>query len=132
MTPSKDHETFQTLKNHIQQLEEHLIRPDHRVHPEAISPLLGDAFVEFGSSGHVWYKEDCVRSDGMTPRELALSDFQLRSLSETVVLATYLITDTTRQQKTLRSSIWTYMDMEGRWQMVFHQGTPTLLEQPFK
>ncbi len=89
-----------TLKNHIQQLEEHLIKPVHRVNPEEISPLIDEGFVEFGSSGHIWYKKDCVSSEGMTPRELTLLDFQLRSLSDTVVLATYLIKDVSQTTET--------------------------------
>jgi hypothetical protein len=47
----------------------------------------------------------------------------LHTLAPDVVLATYRVVDETRKQHTLRSSIWKLKD--GRWQMVFHQGTPT-------
>ena len=52
-------------------------------------------------------------------------DFSIRGLARDVIFATYL---SIRQEESgnhplhsLRSSIWKQID--GRWQMVFHQGT---------
>lgn len=54
---------------------------------------------------------------------MTLTDFNIHPLSEDAVLTTYRIHDETRNQETLRSSIWKWKD--GRWQMFFHQGTVT-------
>lgn len=61
--------------------------------------------------------------DGVGFRDLSLYDFEIHSLSESVVLATYRVKDKTKNHNTLRSSIWKLID--GRWQMFFHQGTIT-------
>ncbi|MGM0878048.1 MAG: DUF4440 domain-containing protein [Bacillota bacterium] len=50
-------------------------------------------------------------------------DFEIHPISDGAVLATYCVKDETRNQHTLRSSIWKLID--GRWQMFFHQGTIT-------
>ncbi len=54
---------------------------------------------------------------------LSLYQFEIHPLAEDVVMTTYRVKDDTRMQITLRSSIWKRID--GRWQMFFHQGTPT-------
>ena len=61
---------------------------------------------------------------GETEREIALRDFEVEVLAEGVALATYRAV---RREvgaeaiESLRSSVW--VEREGRWQMVFHQGT---------
>lgn len=55
-------------------------------------------------------------------------DFQVKLLSPDVVLTTYRVVKLSEKRSetghSLRSSIWKSIDK--RWQMVFHQGTPTL------
>lgn len=96
------------------------------------SALLADDFVEFGSSGKVWDKPSIVASMRMeTPAErITVEDFAARELAPDVVLVTYI---SRRGKKpaggppafsALRSSIWKRVD--GKWQMIFHQGTKTL------
>ncbi|MGG2066850.1 DUF4440 domain-containing protein [Bacillus sp. S14(2024)] len=111
------------LKKHLCELEQQLLEPETRTSPAELDKLLTDDFFEFGSSGNVWYKKDAVGGEGLSVREMTLSDFEIYPLSEDTVLATYRIKDETRMQNTLRSSIWKLID--GRWQMFFHQGTPT-------
>jgi hypothetical protein len=114
----------------IRSLEEELFKQSVRGSPKAVSQLLADNFVEFGRSGGVYHKEEVIRSlsseDPGAVEALIASDFDLISLAEGVVLLTYR----SRSQgvdgeevHSLRSSIWKFND--GRWQMVFHQGTPT-------
>lgn len=110
------------LKEHIYQLEERLLQPEIRSSPEEIAKLLAEEFFEFGSSGNVWYKEDFT-STGLSIRKMTIHDFAINYLAPDVVLTTYRIVDETSLQHTLRSSIWKHID--GRWQMFFHQGTPT-------
>lgn len=114
----------------IRALEEELFKQSVRGSPEAVNTLLADSFVEFGRSGRMYKKEEVVRLLAIEsiakfePR--SARDFTLRSLADDVVLLTYRsfhVVEGKEDRHTLRSSIWKLMS--GRWQMIFHQGTPT-------
>jgi hypothetical protein len=115
-------ESRSSLKEHLCQLEKQLLQPEIRTSPEKLSKLLADEFFEFGSSGNVWYKKD-IGSEGLSVWKMTLYDFEVHILAPDVALTTYRVIDETRKMHTLRSSIWKFKD--GRWQMFFHQGTPT-------
>ncbi|TMU88164.1 DUF4440 domain-containing protein [Bacillus sp. BHET2] len=117
----------QSLKEHIQILEETLLDPEIRTDPIHLDKLLAEEFFEFGSSGNVWVRGDCLGEGGLSDREFHLYDFKIEHLAEDIVLATYRLKDSTRQQNTLRSSIW--KEVNGSWQIFFHQGTITTLEK---
>lgn len=114
----------------IRSLEEELFKPSVRRSPEMVGRLLAEDFVEFGRSGRIYDRALTLSSlaaedaaDGSTP---TATDFLLRSLAENVVLLTYRSCRQDADGNTthsLRSSIWKFAD--GRWQMLFHQGTPT-------
>jgi hypothetical protein len=112
----------------IQSLEEELLKQTVRGSREAVSELLAENFVEFGRSGGVHRKEDVVRSlaaEGAENSQATASNFELTSLADDVVLLTYRSLRTNEDGKelhSLRSSIWKLIG--GRWQMIFHQGTP--------
>ncbi|MGP7817143.1 nuclear transport factor 2 family protein [Niallia sp. 01092] len=110
-----------SLKEHLCRLEESLLKPEIRLQPSELEKLLANDFFEFGSSGNVWYREDCLGEGGVGARKMSLYDFEIHPLSEEAVLVTYKVKDDTRNHHTLRSSIWKWID--GRWQMFFHQGT---------
>lgn len=110
------------LAEHICGLEEQLLSNEVRMNPEAISRLIMDDFLEFGSSGRVWKKQDMMGEDGAGAVSMTLSGFELHRLSEEAVLATYKTFNEETGRHCLRSSIWKLSD--GRWQMFFHQGTP--------
>ncbi len=114
-------ENLSELKQHLLELEQNLLEPETRSTPSEIAKWLADDFFEFGSSGKIWYKKDAVGPEGLSIREMTLTDFEIYPLSEKAVLATYRVHDQSRRQITLRSSIWKLQ--EGRWQMSFHQGT---------
>jgi hypothetical protein len=114
----------------IRNLEEELLKQSVRGSPEAVSQLLADDFVEFGRSGGVHHKDQVIGSlaveGGDVVKTRTASNFDLKPLAEDVVLLTYRslrLGADGQELHTLRSSIWKFM--EGRWQMVFHQGTPT-------
>ncbi|TYR81506.1 DUF4440 domain-containing protein [Priestia megaterium] len=113
----------QLLKEHLCELEKRLLEPEVRTNPAELETLLAEGFFEFGSSGSVWHRKDCVEEGGVGVRKMTLSHFDIHPLAEDVVLATYRIKDETRMHYTLRSSIWKCID--GKWQMFFHQGTKT-------
>jgi hypothetical protein len=104
------------------ELETSLHKREVRNSPEAVSELLADDFIEFGSSGRVWDKPAIVESlrNEVSDHQVAVEDFNTRELAPGAVLVTY-VARTANSPGTLRSSIWKLID--GRWQMVFHQGT---------
>lgn len=84
-------ESKSLLKEHLYQLEERLLQPKVRTYLEEITKLLAEDFFEFGSSGTVWYKKDCVGSEGLSVRKMTLHDFAIHDLAPDVVLTTYRI-----------------------------------------
>ena len=113
------------LSNLIYSLEIELLRPEVRSSSKRLDELLADDFREFGESGKRYTKQDVLTSlsnpAGVT---FAVSEFRARELVPGIVLATYQVekkSDTGTSSKSLRSSLWQKRD--GRWQMVFHQGT---------
>ncbi|MBT2679343.1 DUF4440 domain-containing protein [Bacillus sp. ISL-35] len=110
------------LKNHLQELEEKLLTPEVRSSKTELKKLLADEFFEFGSSGRVLYKDEDFEG-GIGVIKVKLSNFEIHPLSDEIVLATYRTFNEQTKQYALRSSIWKLN--EGKWKMVFHQGTKT-------
>jgi hypothetical protein len=116
------------LEDHLRQLEERLLQPSVRRSAEEVSELLAREFIEFGSSGRIFDKQQIIASLQTEPavRRL-LVDFNTSVLAPGIVLVTYrVIRQGTSDEPpiySLRSSIWKLID--DRWQMVFHQGTLT-------
>jgi hypothetical protein len=111
-------------------LEERLMQPAIRRSPDEMSRLLASDFLEFGRSGRTYDRTAIIRSlseAGESDGSPTVSDFVTRALAEDVVLVTYRTVrhDAAAGEEihSLRSSIWKRTD--GRWQMAFHQGTPT-------
>jgi hypothetical protein len=90
---------------------------------ERVLALLADSFVEFGSSERVFTKAQIVAAWQLkNPVEVLASDFNVRLLATEVALVTYRTERRTMPPVcALRNSIW--VQREGKWQMVFHQGT---------
>ena len=104
-----------------------MLRPEVRKSAACVAALLADSFVEFGSSGRVYDKREAVEGLSEECRvRLTLSEFSAFQLAPDVVLVTYRAVQQGDASEppvhSLRSSLWKFAD--GRWQMVFHQGTP--------
>ncbi|MFC4173522.1 DUF4440 domain-containing protein [Microvirga sp. GCM10011540] len=114
---------------HFYELETSLLRPEVRASRDALSKLLANDFVEFGSSGRVYDRDQVIEglnqeSSYPAPGRMTY-EFSVRRLSEVVALVTYRVSRRMpdgEEFQTRRSSIWQLIG--GRWQMVFHQGTP--------
>jgi hypothetical protein len=105
-------------------LELRLLEPEFRRDRNAVTMLLGDDFVEFGSSGRVFNKAqilDLLATE--PPLDVEATDFEARILASDVCLVTYrsIRLDAVPAIAVLRSSLWVLRD--GRWQVIFHQGT---------
>ena len=125
--------TTVTVSNYaalLRELEEHLLTAEGRASTATVDALLADDFVEFGSSGMAFEKQDVIEAlaeegaDGHEYQRIT-GDWAVRDLAEGVALVTYRVTsnDLTEGSSltSLRSSIWKRFD--GSWRMVFHQGT---------
>lgn len=111
-------------------LEQNPHRPDIGRSRDVVGQWLADDFIEFGSSGSVYDKPTILDALAMEPAsglEAAIEsdDFAIRILSDDAVLLTYRTISRSSElgveRHALRSSIWQQID--GRWQMSFHQGT---------
>lgn len=121
-------ESEHSLESILHELEERLLQPHIRKSAPDVAALLADDFVEFGSSGRRFTKQQIIDSlQQESPTQVALSEFCTTTLAQGVVLVTYRAVrhggSGGQQASSLRSSIWRWS--EGRWQMLFHQGTPS-------
>lgn len=115
-----------TLSEQLFRLEDRLLQPEVRQSKDEIAKLLADDFIEFGSSGRIFDKTQVLEGLPQSPIiPMTIEKFQIKCLSENVALVTYRVVKTEEpceeMRYSLRSSIWKLMD--GRWQMIFHQGT---------
>ncbi len=117
-----------TIAETLRLLEERLLTSAVRLNGQEVSSLPADEFQEYGSSGRAYSKAEIVRAlENESSRQLSLHCFETRVLAEGVVQATYQAKSElsgTPPVASLRSSIWIFRD--GRWQMLFHQGTRIL------
>ena len=114
------------IEQHLLELEHELLRPAVRRRPESLASLLADEFREFGSSGCVFNKNEAIKALRTESRsQFSISDFRVKVLAAGVALVTYQAVrrDESDQSEfvSLRSSLWVIRD--GRWQILFHQGT---------
>lgn len=112
-----------SLKEHLLQMEEMLLKPEIRTSKEELTNLLADDFFEIGSSGKVLYQNESISEEGIGAVRMKLSNFDIHPLSDEIVLTTYRIYNEVNKKHSLRSSIWKLT--EGSWKMHFHQGTIT-------
>lgn len=121
---------MESLKRHILQLENELLKPEIRQSVEKTSEFLSDGFTEFCSSGYIYHYNTGQAIDegtNMQAIDWEIKDFEINSLSDDCLLATYRLikhSELNENRKySLRSSIWKCFN--GKWKMTFHQGTLT-------
>lgn len=103
-------------------LETQLLDPKVRLQPSLVAELLHKDFIEYGSSGRRWTRDDIIvaLSSEIDAEQIATFDLTGSHLSADIVHVTYRSDH--RGHRAWRSSIWKRED--GRCQMLFHQGTP--------
>jgi len=113
----------------LRELEERLLQPNVRKSAKDVMHLLADDFIEFGSSGRVFDKQQIINSLQNEPIEpltqRSITEFKTSVLATGVVLVTYRIVKNISGEQpvhSLRSSIWKLNN--DQWKMIFHQGTP--------
>jgi hypothetical protein len=120
------------LEHLLLDLEERLLRPRSRAE---VAQLLEEDFVEFGQSGQVYDRDETLAAlfDGARastsngrvsnlPPSRKITEFKATLLASGIAWVTYrLVEARPAGAVSLRSSIW--RQSEGRWRIVFHQGT---------
>ena len=109
------------LVDEIRELEEQFLTPAIRASADALDRLVSAGFIEFGTDGRVYTKQDVIAQMLAKPNLTgSLIDFQVLAVSPDVALATY------RTPGSLRSSVWRREG--GQWRIVFCQGTRIVAE----
>lgn len=95
-----------------------------------LDQLITDDFIEFGASGKIFTKANLLayaQEKKFNQSTIAIENFQIISLVNNIVLATYKAVKTIELARTTisshRSSIWQF-DADQEWRIRFHQGTP--------
>lgn len=119
------------LEKHIFELENELLKTRTRQSSEKINELLANDFIEFCSSGNIYKYSigDVFDKDINLPEvKCEIKDFTTNQLSNECLLATYKVMKHNELKVdikcSLRSSIWKCIN--GKWKMIFHQGTFTV------
>ncbi|AVH62606.1 hypothetical protein CDG77_30460 [Nostoc sp. 'Peltigera membranacea cyanobiont' 213] len=112
----------------LRELEERLLQADVRKSAKDVMDLLADEFIEFGSSGRVFNKQqiiDSLQNEPIAPvTQRSITEFKTLVLATGVILVTYhIVRHLSGEQPvhSLRSSIWKFNN--DRWKIIFHQGT---------
>lgn len=114
------------LADRISKLEAELLQPGNRRSTDKLNELIAEEFIEIGESGSRYTKKEVVELlTRQAPARYAISDFQANEIAPDLVLATYTAAKTVEETGSTthsrRTSLWRRRD--GRWQVVFHQGT---------
>jgi hypothetical protein len=118
--------TGEEICAHLRAREEALLDPEVRRDRARVEALLAQDFLEFGSSGKVWSREEILELlANETYQQPAMEDFRCDWLAEIVALVTYKTVradpESGLRAVVLRSSLW--VRESGEWRVRFHQGT---------
>ena len=109
----------------IKALELELLQPEVRKSKDRLNELIADDFVEIGTSGKRFNKQDVIsKLVEQEKRLFTIQNFNTIEISPDTILATYEvqieILNTSLTIDSFRTSIW--KNKNGRCQIVFHQG----------
>jgi len=114
---------------HLTALEKELHQPKCRSNTTRLCELLHDSFVEFGRGGEVYARQSVIDALSKESDNLIIwsQNYSLHFSTENAALVLYQSAheniDGSLHRFSNRSSHWIVEN--GRWQMCFHQGTPT-------
>lgn len=123
---------MENLTAKLIELEERLFKAQTRASYGELDELMVDEFTEIGGSGVRFGKKEALeRLPAELPPRISASEYELRHLApncaQLLYKAVMIKAGETTAIYSLRCSIWSLIN--GRWQMIFHQGT---LCKPFK
>jgi hypothetical protein len=110
--------------NTLAEYERLLANPGTVSNKEELNKLLSDKFMEIGSSGRLYNREQTLKAleSGEMP-QTDLTGFNIINLAENTWLLTYRAKRIINGNTALsyRCSVWNYNNKQ--WQILFHQGT---------
>ncbi|MES2718183.1 MAG: nuclear transport factor 2 family protein [Pseudomonadota bacterium] len=111
------------LTTELRAMEESILDPAVRADPARMRALLTPEFTEFGASGRVFDRDGIIAVLAAEPATQARQarGFKVRLVAPGAALTTWRV-QRDDGTETLRSSVW-QQQADGRWLMVFHQGT---------
>lgn len=125
----------ETRTGEILALELSLLDTNKRHDRQWLEQVLAQGMVEFGKSGRVYDRDTIIEAlldETPAPGRFDLIEPTLTELSADTALLTYRLRPTAEAHGqtvgSLRSSIWRRRN--GRWQLVFHQGTAAAPDKP--
>ena len=111
----------------LKQLEERLWIAEFRFDRAWMETILAEDFFEFGRSGRIYSRSECLDIDrGQTiDAVIPLFEFKARYIASDTVQITYksIVTYENAVEYGNRSSLW--LKTSSGWKLKFHQGTPT-------
>lgn len=114
------------LHAHLEALERALLDPAIRADRVRLDSLIADDFLEIGASGAVFGKAEVLAQlPGESGVALEALSMRVQRVGVDVARVLYIVSRDADGdvRRSLRSSWWR-LEAEGRWCMVFHQGTP--------
>ena len=123
---------MENLTAKLIELEEHLFKAETRASYGELDQLIADEFTEIAGSGVRFGKKEALeRLPAELPPQISAFEYKLRHLAPNYAQLLYKAVmvkgGETTATYSLRCSIWSLIN--GRWQMLFHQGT---LCKPFE
>lgn len=117
---------MENLKAKLIALEEHLFKAEIRASYGELDELIADDFTEISSSGVRFGKNEALeRLPSELPPKISACEYELRYLAPNYAQLLYKAVMVKGGETTaiysLRCSIWSLRN--GKWQMIFHQGT---------
>jgi len=114
------------LHDEILTLEQQLLQPQYCGSSDFLQRVLAEDFVEFGQSGQRFHRNQIIEllCSGGDDTDLEIEEFEIAKLDTHTALATYRAASRRTACPVLRSSPW-QKHPQRRWQLRFHQGTPT-------
>ena len=110
-----------TPSDQFYELERSIVEPAYRQSAEMMEELLHPEFVELGSSGRVYDRQDMIEMlTAEVAAEVLIRDFKVHRVNPSAVLVTYRSIGQSGNEAR-RSSLW--VRVGDRWQIRFHQGT---------
>lgn len=117
------------IPEHIRILEELLLHQDFSSSPELLESMIGEEFYEVNPEGKVVSRDEVVKwlLAKNPDARWELSSFNVKTLSDTLVLSTYqarqIVPEGTSKGGSMHSSLWREVPPGKTWQMIFHQTT---------
>ena len=108
----------------LQKLEEELWLSETRFNREYMESVMAEDFFEFGRSGRIHSREECLsHTTGTIDSVIPLQNLKIRFLTNDVAQVTYdsEVTYDKTVERGRRSSIWSRNGES--WKLRFHQGT---------